>query len=59
MLMPMVSVTIPVFRKKYDAAVKQAQLSQERHALLKEERSNMLVSEYESAWFILQSKRNC
>src|SRR5690606_11982477 len=41
-LMPMVSVSIPIFRKKYDAAVKEAQLMQESFALQKTEVENML-----------------
>lgn len=50
-IMPMVSVTIPIFRKKYNAAVKEAQLKQESLALQKEEFSNNLVSRYEQVWF--------
>ena len=49
--MPMVSVSIPIFRKKYNAAVKEAQLKQESLALQKEEFSNNLVSKYEDVWF--------
>jgi len=50
-IMPMVSVSIPIFRKKYNAAVKEAQLKQESLALQKEEFSNNLVSKYEDVWF--------
>ncbi|PWD97514.1 TolC family protein [Marinilabilia rubra] len=50
-IMPMVSVTIPIFRKKYNAAVKEAQLKQESLALQKEEFTNNLISKYESVWF--------
>lgn len=50
-IMPMVSVSIPVFRKKYNSAVKEAQLKQESLALQKEEFSNNLVSKYEEVWF--------
>jgi cobalt-zinc-cadmium efflux system outer membrane protein len=50
-IMPMVSVSIPIFRKKYNAAVKEAQLKQESLALQKEEFTNNLISQYEEVWF--------
>ncbi|WP_016776842.1 TolC family protein [Anaerophaga thermohalophila] len=50
-IMPMVSVTIPIFRKKYNAAVKEAQLKQESLALQQEEFTNNLISRYEQVWF--------
>ena len=50
-IMPMLSVSIPIFRKKYNAAVKEAQLTQESLALQKEEFTNNLISKYESVWF--------
>lgn len=56
-LMPMVSVSIPIFRKKYKAAEKEAQLMQESYSLQKEETANMLISNYESTWFELQSQQ--
>lgn len=56
-LMPMVSASIPIFRKKYKAAEKEAQLMQESYSLQKEETANMLVSNYESTWFELQSQQ--
>jgi len=56
-LMPMVSISIPLFRKKYDAAVKEAQLQQERYALQKEEYSNTLESDYEKAMFELRRQK--
>ena len=46
-LMPMVSVSIPIFRKKYKAAEKEAQLMQENYSLQKEETINSLTSNYE------------
>lgn len=55
-LMPMVSATIPVFRKKYKASQKEAQLMQESYALQKEETANLLTSNYEMAWFQLQQQ---
>ena len=50
-IMPMLSVSIPIFRKKYNAAVKEAQLKQESLALQKEEFMNNLTSRYENVWF--------
>lgn len=50
-IMPMVSVTIPIFRKKYNAAVKETQLKQESLSLQKEEFTNNLTSRYEQIWF--------
>ncbi|MBW1993892.1 MAG: TolC family protein [Deltaproteobacteria bacterium] len=54
--MPMVSVSIPIFRAKYKAAVKEAQLTQENYALQKQEIKNTLISEYESAWFRIRQQ---
>ncbi|MFU8842341.1 MAG: TolC family protein [Bacteroidales bacterium] len=56
-LMPMVSVSIPLFRKKYDAAEKEAQLMQESFALQKAEMENSLTSAYEVAWFQIQQQK--
>jgi outer membrane protein TolC len=55
-LMPMVSVSIPLFRKKYDAAAKEAQLMQESFALQKTEMENTLISSYEMAWYQIQQQ---
>ncbi|MEO9484024.1 MAG: TolC family protein [Ekhidna sp.] len=50
-LMPMVTVGIPIFRGKYKAAKKEAQLMQENYSLQKEDRINQLISGYEMADF--------
>lgn len=50
-LMPMVSVSIPLFRKKYDAAEKEAQLMQESYSLQMENTLNLLSSEFNRAVF--------
>ncbi len=55
-LMPMVSVSIPIFRAKYKASVKEAQLMQESYMLQKQEVANTLISEYETAWFQVQQQ---
>lgn len=56
-LMPMASISIPIFRSKYRAAVKEAQLMQEAYTLQKEEYANSLIAGYEMAWFeVLQQQ---
>ena len=56
-VMPMVSVSIPIFRKKYKAAQKEAQLMQESYALQKKETTNLLISNYEMTWFEVEQQR--
>ena len=56
--MPMVSVSIPIFRKKYRAAEKDAQLMQEQYSFQKEETINSLTSGYESIWFRIQQQND-
>jgi outer membrane protein TolC len=55
-LMPMVSVSIPIFRSKYNASVKEAQLMQESYTHQKQEVANTLISEYEMVWFQVQQQ---
>ena len=55
--MPMVSMSIPIFRKKYRAAEKEAQLMQEKYSFQKEETINSLTSGYESVWFQIQLQK--
>jgi len=50
-LMPMVSVSIPLFRKKYDAAEKEARFMQESYTLQKENVLNSLSSEFDRTMF--------
>jgi len=56
-LMPMVSVSIPLFRKKYKAAEREARLMQESYALQKENRLNTLVAEFDRTQFNLQQQQ--
>lgn len=56
-LMPMVSVSIPIFRSKYEAAVKEAQLRQESYSLQKQDYANTLISGYEMACFEIQQQQ--
>jgi outer membrane protein TolC len=55
--MPMVSLSIPIFRSKYKASKKEAQLMKEAYTLQKEEISNRLVSSYDMIWFELQKQK--
>ena len=55
-IMPMVSVSIPIFRRKYKAAVKEAQVMQEGYTLQKEDYVNSLTSNYEMAWFEIRQQ---
>ncbi len=56
-IMPMVSVSIPIFRSKYKASVKEAQLMQESYSFQREEYANLLTSGYEMAWFEIQQQQ--
>lgn len=54
--MPMVTMSIPIFRGKYKAAQKEAQLMQESFTLQKNEIANRLESSYEIVWFEIQKQ---
>lgn len=56
-VMPMLSVSLPIFRKKYKAAQKEAQFMQESYAHQKEEVENALSSEYESVIFEIEKSQ--
>lgn len=56
-LMPMVSISIPIFRDKYNASVKEAQNIQESYVNQKQELENSLISEYEMVWFEIQQQQ--
>ena len=55
-LMPMVSISIPIFRGKYKASLREAQLMQESYTNQKQEVTNTLISEYEMVWFQVQEQ---
>lgn len=55
-LMPMVTVTIPIFRKKYRAARQEARFMQEGAALEQEALANELTAAYHRATFELQQQ---
>jgi outer membrane protein TolC len=56
-IMPMVSMSIPIYRGKYKAATKEAQFNQEAIANYKTNAENTLVSNYEMAWYELDKAR--
>lgn len=56
-VMPMISVSVPVFRKKFKASVKEAQLIQESYENRKKELANSLISDYEMVWFEVQKQQ--
>ena len=50
-IMPMLSVSLPIYRKKYKAARQEAQLMQEAYTLQHQDMSNRLISSYEMIRF--------
>lgn len=52
-IMPMVSMSLPIFRGKYKASVEEAQLMQTSLEHKKESMENTLFSTYEIAWYEL------
>lgn len=56
-IMPMVSMSIPIYRGKYKAATKEAQFEQEAIANYKTNTENTLVSNYEMARYELDKAR--
>lgn len=57
-LMPMVSVSLPIFKKKYQAAEKEAQLMQEAYAYEKTNSINRLKGRFESLWFEIEQQND-
>lgn len=56
-IMPMATLTIPIFRKKYDAALREAELRQEGLSYTLENRRNELLTVYENTWFEIQKEK--
>jgi outer membrane protein, heavy metal efflux system len=54
MIMPMVSVTIPVWKKKYNAAVEERRLMQTMYADMKQDMKNELAAMYEMTFYELE-----
>lgn len=57
MIMPMVSVTLPIYRKKYKAFTKESQLKQEAIEHYKSDVENTLISNYELTFYELESAK--
>jgi len=53
-IMPMVSMSIPIFRGQYKSAVKEAQFTQLAITAYKEDFENNLISTYEMTWYELE-----
>ncbi|WP_296705339.1 TolC family protein [Algoriphagus sp.] len=56
-LMPMVSMSLPIFSGKYKAAQKEAQLMQEAYQYQKEDYENQLISTYEKLDFQISKQQ--
>jgi outer membrane protein TolC len=54
--MPMVTVSLPIFRNKYKATQNETRLMKESFVLQKEDLTNQLNSAYEMAWFETQKQ---
>lgn len=54
MVMPMFSVTVPIWKKKYDAAVEERHLMQVMYADMKKDMQNDLVAMYEMTFYELE-----
>lgn len=57
-IMPMVTVSLPIFRKKYNAATKEAKLMQESFSFQKEAYENKLNGTYYKLVFELEKERD-
>ena len=57
-IMPMVSISLPIFRKKYNAATKEAKLMQESYSFQKEAYENKLNGTYYKLVFELEKERD-
>jgi outer membrane protein TolC len=55
-LMPMVSMSIPIFRGKYKGAIREAELLQESFELKKQDYSNSLLSSFQKVQFDLKKQ---
>lgn len=55
--MPMVSVTLPIYRKKYNAAASEARYVQQSYKAMQQATGNMLIAEFEMARYDLDRSR--
>lgn len=58
MIMPMVTVSLPIFRKKYNAAVSEAKLMKESYSFQKEASENKLNGTYYKLVYELEKERD-
>ena len=56
-LMPMVTMSLPLFRKKYNSAVQEATLRQQSLGLKKQNTANQLISAYEMDLYKLEQSK--
>jgi outer membrane protein TolC len=56
--MPMISLSLPIFRSKYKASQAESQLMQESYNLQKTDLENRLISSYETTWFEIQKQED-
>lgn len=54
-MMPMVGMTLPIFKKKYQAAEQESLLKQKALQAGRQDLENQLQSEYENVWFAYES----
>jgi outer membrane protein TolC len=54
MVMPMFSVTVPIWKKKYNAAVEERRLMQVMYADMKQDMQNDLAAMYEMTFYELE-----
>ncbi len=54
--MPMFSMSLPIYRGKYKASKKEAQLMRESYTLMKQDLGNQLISSYELSIFEIQKQ---
>jgi len=57
MLMPMISISLPIYRKKYNALKNEAVLVQDSYVYEKEGKTNSLIADYEIALFDIQQQQ--
>lgn len=57
-IMPMISLSIPIFRSKYKAAQDEAKLMQQSYRLRQEDLRNQLSSDFETLWFEISKQRD-
>lgn len=56
-IMPMITMTVPIYRRKYDAATREIQFRQEAISNYRTNAENNLISSYEKAWNEMEKSR--